>query len=259
MTRKRLVTASLISIACLLLLASLARDPLRKAWYGYLNDYASQYYVKQILAFNARKDLNMPANAVLFYGDSMVQGLAVQNAHTRAVNYGIGHATSQDVAQQFREHRNTSEAAAIVIAVGINDIAHGSANQVLPAYRDALENIPETVPVIISKIMPVSETALRRSGLSKTVAEVNLGLDEICTANRRVQCLDAGQLLSDSDGNLARQYHTGDGLHLSPLGNAIWLEQLKRVVTAATEELEEETKEEKTKEIKRDISDAQSL
>lgn len=249
MSRKRLITAFLISIACLVILAFLARDPLRQAWWGYLNDHASEYYVKQMMAFNARKDRNMPANAVLFYGDSMVQGLAVQNAHHRAVNYGIGHATSQDVARQLREHRNTSDAAVIVIAVGINDIADGNANQVLPAYQEALKNIPQAVPIIISKIMPVNETALRRSGLSKTVTEINLGLEELCAAEQRVRCLDAGQLLTDANGNLARQYHIGDGLHLNRLGNAIWLEQLQLVITEVTRDIKEE---------KRDTSDDQS-
>jgi len=250
MFRKRLVTAFFISIASLAILASLARDPLRRAWYSYLNDYASEYYVKKMMAFNARKDLNMPANAVLFYGDSMVQGLAVQNAYYRAVNYGIGHATSQDVARQLKEHRNTGEAAAIVLAVGINYIARGNANQVLPAYQGILKNIPETAPVIISKIMPVNETDLRRSGLPEKVALVNLGLEELCKANQRIQCLDAGQSLTDSDGNLARQYQTGDGLHLNRLGNAIWLEQLQLIIKEVTGD---------TKEGKRDISDDQSL
>lgn len=250
MSRKRLVSAFLISIASLAILASLARDPLRRAWYSYLNDYASEYYAKQMMAFNARKDLNMLGNAVLFYGDSMVQGLAVQNAYNSAVNYGIGHATSQDVARQLREHRNTGKAAAIVIAVGINDIARGNANQVLPAYQAFFKNIPETVPVIISKIMPVNETDLRRSGLSEKVTLVNLGLEEICTTNQRVQCLDAGRLLVDADGTLARQYHTGDGLHLNRLGNAIWLEQLQLVIKEVTGEM---------KEGKRDVSDDQSL
>jgi lysophospholipase L1-like esterase len=250
MSRKRIVTAFLISIACLLLLASLARTPLKRAWYSYLNDYASEYYVEQTMAFNARKDLNMPANAVLFYGDSMVQGLVVQNAYNTAVNYGIGHATSQDVARQLREHRNTGEAAAIVIAVGINDIARGNANQVLPAYEEFLKSIPNRAPVIISKIMPVNETDLGLSGLSEKVGLVNLGLEEICATNQRVQCLDAGQLLVDADGNLARQFHTGDGLHLNRLGNAIWLEQLQLAIKEVTGDI---------KEGKRDISDDQSL
>jgi len=248
MSRKRLATVVLIVIACLVLLATLAHAPLRHAWYSYLNDYASEYYVKQVMAFNARKDLNMPAGAVLFYGDSMVQGLAVQNAHKRAVNYGIGHATSQDVARQLRKHKNTGEAAAIVIAVGINDIAHGNANQVLPVYRGFIKHLPEGVPVIISKIMPVNETDLRRTGLSDKIAQVNLGLADICGANPGIHCLDAGQSMADPNGNLARRYHTGDGLHLNRLGNAIWLEQLQLAIEKITGD---------TKEVQSDSSDEQ--
>jgi lysophospholipase L1-like esterase len=137
-----------------------------------------------------------------------------------------------------------------VIAVGINDIARGNANQVLPAYQEFLKNIPKTVPVIISKIMPINETDLRSSGLSEKVVLVNLGLEEICRTNRGVQCLNAGQLLVDADGALARQYHIGDGLHLNHLGNAIWLDQLQLAIKEATG---------KIKEGKRDVSNDQSL
>jgi lysophospholipase L1-like esterase len=227
---KPFAIAASVTLISAILLATLAIDPLKRAWWDYLNEHASEYYVHQMLAFNARIDLNLPTGSVLFYGDSMVQGLAVANAADIAINYGVGHATSQHVYQQLRNHRNVSRAKAVVIAVGINDITRGNASQVLPNVQEGLKHIPKAVPVIISKLMPVNEEALGRNGLSANVALVNLELEQVCSDNQRVRCIDAGQLLAASDGNLARQYHTGDGLHLNPRGNAIWREQLQLAI-----------------------------
>ena len=223
------IAVSVITIITILAAYS-ALTPLKQAWYGYLNDYAYEYYVDQLLTFNARKDLNLPQDAVLFYGDSLVQGLTVTKASGRAVNYGIGHATSTTVALQLQMHRNTSKAAVIVIAAGINDITRGKADQVLPAYRHALKSAPEAVPIIISKILPVSESKLRLSGVSREITKVNLGLDELCTGDPNTHCLDAGQKLANSAGQLDKRYHLGDGLHLNAAGNAIWLEQLESLI-----------------------------
>ena len=234
MSLKPMAIAASVTLISAILLAFLTIDPLKRAWWGYLNDHASEYYIRQMLAFNARKDLNLPAGSVLFYGDSMVQGLAVASASDMAVNYGIGQATSEHVALQLRNHQNVARAKAVVIAVGINDIAREESAQVLPNYRAAIQNIPETVPVIISQIMPVDEEDLQRLGLSQIVNTVNTELDQLCASSPRIECLNAGTSLADDNGQLKRQYHTGDGLHLNARGNKIWLQQLRLAIENIT-------------------------
>ncbi len=250
MTHKRSIAALFIGIAMLALLVSFSRDPLRKAWWGYLNNYASEYYVQQMMAFNARKDRNLPDNAVLFYGDSLVQGLAVQAAAQRAVNYGIGQAGTRDVARQLKEHLNIGKAAAVVIAVGVNDVIRANAHHVLPAYQSALMSIPDSVPVVISNILPVDEALLHQTNLNNAIQQLNQQLQKLCSTRARLTCLDAGQSLKDSEGNLASQYHTGDGLHLNTQGNSIWLSQLETSIAKASSSRGQD---------KNDISDKQSL
>ena len=86
---KPFAIAASVILTGTILFSFLAIDPLKRAWWDYLNEHASEYYVHQMLTFNARIDLNLPTGSVLFYGDSMVQGLA---AADMAVNSGIGHA-----------------------------------------------------------------------------------------------------------------------------------------------------------------------
>lgn len=225
-----IIVSAGISVA----LAALVAQPLLKqAWHGYLNQHASHYYVRQMATFNARKDLNLSRGAVLFYGDSLVQGLNVSSAAGPAVNYGIGHATAITIAEQIQQHKNLSRADVIVIAVGINDITRGQPDHILPAYRDALNKIPDTVTVIINQIMPVSEAELNRPGLTNLIVRVNAQLEKLCSATPGTLCLDASTALAGHDGQLKREYHTGDGLHLSAAGNTIWLNLLRTALQQA--------------------------
>ncbi|WP_328184802.1 SGNH/GDSL hydrolase family protein [Marinobacter sp. OP 3.4] len=224
-------------VICLLAFtaAAMAYSPLKRLWYSYLNGYATEHYVQQMMAFNARKDRNIPNHSVLFYGDSLVQGLSVTAASPMAVNYGIGHAGSAEILSQLESHHNLDRAAAVIMAFGINDIARGNPEVVSSAYRKSLELIPSSIPVIISLIMPVDEENLGRTGISDTVTSVNQSLDVLCSENKRVLCVNAGQLLMESGDQLSDQYHVGDGLHLNARGNAVWLEQLGIAVDQATQ------------------------
>lgn len=242
MAPKRFIAVLFIGLIVLALTASLVRDPLKKAWWSYLNDYASEYYIEQMMVFNARKDRNLPGNSVLFYGDSLVQGLTVQAAAHRAVNYGIGQAKTRDVVRQLQKHINTKKAAVIVIAVGVNDVIQGNAHEVLPAYQRALISIPESVPVIISNVLPVDEALLQQNNLNNAIQQLNEQLQELCLSSYRLTCLDAGQSLKDSDGNLASQYHTGDGLHLNAQGSAIWLSLLEIAISNSIQQSRAEQK-----------------
>jgi lysophospholipase L1-like esterase len=40
--------------------------------------------------------------------------------------------------------------------------------------------------------------------------------------------VDAGHFLVDVQGNLADEYHDGDGVHLNPKGNGIWIRELQK-------------------------------
>jgi lysophospholipase L1-like esterase len=45
--------------------------------------------------------------------------------------------------------------------------------------------------------------------------------------------VDAGHFLVDVQGNLADEYHDGDGVHLNPKGNGIWIRELQKTIMSA--------------------------
>ena len=196
-------------------------------WHGYLNTHALQYYHSNLIEMNLRRDLNVPNEAVLFYGDSLIQGLAVQAASDKAVNYGIGHATTAMVYQQIVKHKGLERASVVVISVGINDILSGKVTDIIPKYRLILSNLPSDTNILIGLIQPIDEDVLGRPGTSKIISDINQGLILLCDSDQRVSCLSIASLLTNEQGQLASSYHIGDGLHLSSEANAIWLQQLQ--------------------------------
>lgn len=211
-------------LAALLVLAGLGG---RDAWYGYLNRHAVDYYVESMRIMNGRQDANLPEHSVIFYGDSLMQGLAVQSVTERAVNFGIGHATTAAVAGEVAVHQGIKHAAAVVFSVGINDILAGHADEVLRGYRTILAGVPIDLPVIIVLVLPVDEQALSRPGLSASIARVNQALVVLCQERPSTRCISMHDLLVSNTGQLEVRYHIGDGLHLNKAGNDRWIQVLR--------------------------------
>src|SRR5690554_2731298 len=83
------------------------------------------YYVESMEALQRRQLENLPKTAVPFYGDSLVQGLAVRLIGPRVENFGIGHDNAKNLLRRVEtdlKYRRFSEYA---IAIGINDIGRG--------------------------------------------------------------------------------------------------------------------------------------
>ncbi len=183
---------------------------------------------QQIQAFQIRVDENVPDGSVLFFGDSLIQGLCVTAVTPNAVNYGIGSDTTQGLLHRLPHYHSLPRCRTAVLAIGVNDFDTYTNAEVLKNYRDLLNAIP--IPVIISAVLPVDERDQPRlTGYNTRIRDLNRELTQLCREHSRCQFVDAGGQLVESDGQLAASNHVGDGVHLSPAGNAIWIAALRKV------------------------------
>ena len=118
----------------------------------------------RMLGYHKRMDGNVPDRAVIFIGDSLTQGLCVSAVAVPSVNYGIGSDTTVGVLQRLSEYRSIDRAAAVVIAIGINDLRRRSDAEILDNYETILARIPESIPVIASAVLPVDEPVRQSRG-----------------------------------------------------------------------------------------------
>lgn len=194
-----------------------------------LTDY---YY--QVLSYHGRSVEVVPDDSVIFIGDSITQGLAVSAVYPLSVNYGIGGDTTNGVLERLPVYMPALERAKyIVVAIGINDTYHRSADQAIRNYAQILDNLPQDRRVIVSAVLPVDDT-VNEEKLSPRIEwrkEFNRELKRLADERSLVTFVDGGiGLDTDGDGRLDPSLHDGAGVHLNGAGNLIWAKNLRNAM-----------------------------
>src|ERR1700743_2784823 len=102
---------------------------------GLGNPYQRWFY-HQNVAFHRRVDVCVPDRAVLFLGDSFIQGLCVAEAADHGINYGIGGDTTEGLLSRLSVYASLARARAAVIAIGDNDLRRGRTEaEIVANYR----------------------------------------------------------------------------------------------------------------------------
>ena len=188
-----------------------------------------QHYFR-MLAFQSRIDKNLPEGRILFFGDSITQGLAVSAISDKATNYGIGTDTSFGLLSRLPYYESINTASAIVIAIGVNDLKRRPLTEIIGNYKKILKFIPETTPVIASAVMPLDLDDYQLNSGNELVIELNQKIEILCQNLKNCSYINTGKLLLDERGQLAKQYHSGDGIHLNSKAYTIWINQLKSLM-----------------------------
>ncbi len=219
--------ALVLHLALLLLVLRIAQPSLA-IWGPVSSVSQAEIHYVNMVQYHERGDAALPPGRVLFLGDSITQGLPVAAATSRGVNYGIGSDDTVGLLARLEKYESINSAAAVVIAMGSNDMNRVTDAELSTNYEAVLDAIPSDVPVICSAILPIDEPVrsnwLDRS--NKRIIKLNTDIESLCT-NRGYLFVDPTAAMSNDDGNLKSEFHVGDGLHLNADGNAQWIVDLK--------------------------------
>ena len=195
------------------------------------SELSFRFYEK--LAYHKDTSGTVPKGAVLFIGDSITHQLFVEDVTENAINYGIGGDTTVGVLARLGAYNKpVTEASAVVLAIGVNDMNRRSVGETVANYSLILDQIPST-PVLVSSILPVDETGGRFSGYNKRILLLNNSLVELAAQRNNVTFIDNQTLFDqDADGQLDSDLHRGDGIHLSPAGLKVWASSLRSALLA---------------------------
>tara|TARA_R110002072_G_scaffold218265_1_gene375976 strand:+ start:4073 stop:4735 length:663 start_codon:yes stop_codon:yes gene_type:complete len=189
----------------------------------------SERYHNETLAFQLRIDKNLVGPYAVFFGDSHIQGLAVQELNMPAINFGIGSDTSQGVLNRLSLYESTNNALFIYLAVGFNDLKDRSNEKILLTFGKIIEGLPGDKPVFISLLPPIDEKVFRKVNVTNSrINRLNEALVKFQKTYNNVTIVNPGLKLIDSAGSLRKQYHIGDGVHLSPQGYAVMIDYLNQ-------------------------------
>jgi len=186
---------------------------------------------RRMLGYHARMDANVPDGAVLFFGDSLVQGLCVSAVTPHGINFGIGGDTSTLLRARQPLYASIDRASAVILAVGINDLAVLEPEQIGTNIEAFINALPAHLPVLVQGVLPVDRrTARPWTGRSPArLAALNAHLLELAETRGHVHYVAPPSELREGD-DLAARFHDGRGLHLNALGNAIWIGSLQQAL-----------------------------
>jgi lysophospholipase L1-like esterase len=187
------------------------------------------------LIYHLRGDGNVPKGAVIFIGDSITEGLCVAAVADRAVNYGIAGDTTTGVLARIPQYKSLQRAKAIVLAIGVNDLWRGQRTdeQILSNLRLILMQLPNKTPIVFSAILPINEQLEKdRYGGNKHITEINVQTVKLCAQFKNCHYFSSYDKLLGPDGQLAADYHVGDGLHISTQGYEIWIADMRKAIAA---------------------------
>ena len=186
-------------------------------------------HYKRMMVYHQYMDGNVPGGAVLFIGDSITQGLCVTAVWDRSVNYGIGSDTTVGVLQRLPKYLSMSRAAAVVIAIGVNDLKRRDNAEILGNYKKIMDAVPAGIPLVFSAVLPLDDRA-KETGEQRNarIGDLNKGLADLCAANTKCSFVDSTPSLVDETGNLQPSLHAGDGVHLNTAGYALWIRDLRK-------------------------------
>ncbi|NVK86845.1 MAG: hypothetical protein HWE13_01900 [Gammaproteobacteria bacterium] len=188
------------------------------------NNELTDYYHKQF-AQHLVEQTQIAPNALVLLGDSLTEDLAEQDFFTHVVNYGIRQDTTYGLYLRVQQYERVQDARAIALLIGINDFWRGRDNKnIVENIVKIIDLLPQDTPVVVFGLLPVDERK-GWQGWNQRIKQVNASI-EVQLKGRGVVFDNLGAELIDQSGNLAPQYHVGDGVHLTSAAYKIWAQRL---------------------------------
>lgn len=178
-----------------------------------------EQHLNNMLAFQRWADPQVPANAVIFLGDSITQGLATAAVTPYSVNYGIGGENTAQLLAALPSYQSLAHVSTIVLEIGINDYIQGIQDGIIDRYRNIVAVLPKENTLFWNAILPVRQDIVRLMDLIDT----NRIIKTLCEERKNCFYIDTWKFLTDKEGNIISEYFLDDGIHLSVKGYQQWI------------------------------------
>lgn len=198
----------------------------KRIWSPFFSDTVSQN--TKVENRHRAIDLSLSKESTLFFGDSITVGLAVSEISKHPVNFGAEYETTQTLANRINDYQSVLLKGDSVLMIGTNDIDKWDLSTTIDNYRTILSIITANRTLQVYAVLPVDENASKNlNGFNEKIEEMNSQLDLLVSDYKNTSFRTINSLLTDADGNLKRNYHNGDGVHLNHHGYKHWIKDLK--------------------------------
>jgi hypothetical protein len=189
--------------------------------------------IPRMRELHRRMDPTVPTGATIFLGDGITMAVATAAIAPHAVNYGIGSQRSDQLIESMELYDSINRAERVVITIGTNDVLQGREAGIESRYRAILGKVPPGVDVVLSSIPPIGITKFAGRIIEpSTVRAVADSAAAACRADRRCRFADTHNALSSGGRPLAGVL-SEDGRHLTPMGSAMWIDQIRKAIASS--------------------------
>jgi lysophospholipase L1-like esterase len=168
-------------------------------------------------------------NAVIIFGDSIVQGAALppEVCGLPLVNAGVRGAGIGYFLRHSAQLLGSSRPDLIVLAVGINNAAAKESRQVdfKNRYEQVVASLASNAPVVVATVTPIKEGYF--------VSKFGYDPQIVPALNRTILTAPNTRAVIDLNAPLSGANYTIDGVHLNAAGYELWTGAVWRGVEAA--------------------------
>lgn len=190
-------------------------------------------FKKSLHNYYLRRDNSIPDRSFVFLGDSHTHGLCTSCVTKNDVNYGIPSLTSSELLTQIDSYQAISHASTVLLQIGHNDLKQNTNQEIIDNSKRLLAALPKTSKNIVTLQFPVVESIHPRlAGYNERKTFINDELKKICLGHCEV--LDLWPFITLNDGKVNARYLAADGIHLSQVGYALWIKNLREKLDAET-------------------------
>jgi lysophospholipase L1-like esterase len=181
---------------------------------------------KQTMWYFTEMHLNQAGpDDVLFFGDSLVQGMNMDGLKFKAVNMGIGGYTLAEIANRMKAVR-VQDYRAIIVEGGVNDVIMGRNDEQVKAGFDTLfSEAGRSKRFYFAQMLPANKVT--HTEVNNRVETLNKYSANLCSKSPKCILIKSP---TDMWKNNKPDYYFPDGVHLKKLGYESWIKEINKAV-----------------------------
>lgn len=162
---------------------------------------------------------------ILFFGDSLVQGMNMDGLKFKAVNMGIGGYTLAEITNRMKAVR-VQDYRAIIVEGGVNDVIVGRSDEQVKAGIDVLfAEAGRSKKFYFTQMLPANKVT--HAAVNDRVEKLNEYSASLCKKTTKCTLIKSPKVMWK---NNKPDYYFPDGVHLKKMGYDAWIKVINKAV-----------------------------
>lgn len=181
---------------------------------------------KQTMWYFTEMHLNQAGpDDILFFGDSIVQGMNMDGLKFKAVNMGIGGYTLAEIANRMKAVR-LQDYRAVIVEGGVNDVLIGrSEDEIKLGYENLFREASRSNRFYLSQMLPV--LGEKHENTNKIIRNLNEYTSSLCKKTKNCRLIKSPSVMWKHNNGT---YFFPDGIHLRKKGYKAWVTNINYIV-----------------------------